>query len=203
LNEISSVSTLKYSLYKQGKGGTLPIETGCKLKPGETLQIVGVDEERLKTLVPSLTEDEIQALKAGKACLVKNPIAISYEGNQMETTSFHAGDIVSVAHTELKVLGNCAAVGLDNQGFVNGVQVVVFDPVYDQLIRKEQLFRTVSGFRRWSGYTSSGTKHRANLQPNSRQSLAFLSKTDKQLEEASANQAACLGADTLYRLIGF
>jgi ABC-type antimicrobial peptide transport system permease subunit len=34
------------------------------------------------------------------------------------------------------VLGNCADVGLDNQGFVNGVQVVVFDTVYDQLTGK-------------------------------------------------------------------
>lgn len=133
---ISSVSTLKYSLYQQERDGTLSIETGFKLKPGETLQIVGVDEERLKALVPSLTENEIQRLKEGKACLVKNPIALSYEGKQTETTSFTAGDTISVANNELKVLGNCAAVGLDNEGFVNGVQVVVFDTVYDQLTGK-------------------------------------------------------------------
>jgi ABC-type antimicrobial peptide transport system permease subunit len=133
---VSSVSTLKYSLYMQEKDGTLPIVIGFKLKPSETLQIVGVDEERLKELMPTLIEDEIQALKDGKACLVKNPIAIAYEGKQTETTSFTVGDTVSVAHNELKVLGNCNAVGLDNQGFINGVQVVVFDTVYDQLTGK-------------------------------------------------------------------
>ncbi len=133
---VSSVSTLKYSLYMQAKDGTLPIEAGFKLKPSETLQIVGVDEERLKALKPALTKDEIQELKDGKACLVKNPIAISYEGIQIETTSFTAGDTISVANNELKVLGNSDAIGLDNEGFVNGVQVVVYDTVYDQLTGK-------------------------------------------------------------------
>ena len=133
---VSSIYTLKYSLYMQESDGTLPIETGFNLKPSETLQIVGVDLERLKALMPSLTENEIQALKDGKACLVKNPIAISYEGKQTEITSFTAGSTISVANNELKVLGNCNAVGLDNQGFVNGVQVVVFDTVYDQLTGK-------------------------------------------------------------------
>ncbi len=134
--EVSSVYTLKYSLYMQERDGTLPIEAGIKLKPGETLQIAGVDEERIKMLLPSLTKDEMQALKEGKACLVKNPIAISYQGKQTETTSLSAGDTVSIVHKELKVLGTCSAVGLDNEGFINGVQVVVFDTVYDQLTGK-------------------------------------------------------------------
>jgi ABC-type antimicrobial peptide transport system permease subunit len=133
---VSSVNTLKYSLYMQNADGTLPIETGFKLQPSETLQIIGVDEERLKALLPSLTEDEIQALKGGEACLVKNPIAMSYEGKQIASTSFSAGDTISVAQTELKVFGNCDCVGLDNQGFVNGVQVIVFNTVYDKLTGK-------------------------------------------------------------------
>ncbi|MDP4152854.1 MAG: FtsX-like permease family protein [Bacillota bacterium] len=133
---VSSVYTLKYSLYMQDKDGTLPIETRFKLQPSETLQIIGVDEERLKALMPSLTEDEMQTLKEGKACLVKNPIAMSYEGKQIASTSFAAGNTISVAQTELKVFGNCDSVGLDNQGFVNGVQVVVFDTVYDKLTGK-------------------------------------------------------------------
>ena len=133
---VSVVFTLKYSLYQQAVDGALPIETDFGLKPGETLQIVGVDEERLKALAPSLTEAEMQELKDGKACLIKNPIAIAYGEKRMETTAFSAGDTVSVNHAELRVLGNCQAVGLDNQGFVNGVQVVVFDPVYDRLTGK-------------------------------------------------------------------
>ncbi|HHW00969.1 MAG TPA: ABC transporter permease [Clostridiaceae bacterium] len=134
---VASVSTLKFSLYTQEKDGTLPAAAGFKLNPGETLQIAGVDEERLKALMPSLTKDDMQALKEGKACLVKNPVIIAYEGKQGPATSFTAGDTVSVANKELKVLGNCGIVGLDNEGFVNGVQVVVFDKVYDQLTGKD------------------------------------------------------------------
>ncbi|MEA4933815.1 MAG: FtsX-like permease family protein, partial [Lawsonibacter sp.] len=133
---VSFVYTLKYSLYMQDEDGTLPIETGFKLQPSETLQIIGVDEERLKALMPSLTKDEIQTLKQAKACLVKNPIAMSYEGKQISSSSFAAGDTISVAQTELKVFGNCNSIGLDNEGFVNGVQVVVFDIVYDKLTGK-------------------------------------------------------------------
>lgn len=133
---VASVSTLKYSLYMQESDGTIQIETGFQLNPGETLQIIGVDEERLKALMPSLTNNEIQKLKDGKACLIKNPISFSYAGKQMEATSFTPGDIISVSNTELAVLGNCDTVGLDNSGFVNGVQVVVFDTVYDRLTGK-------------------------------------------------------------------
>ncbi|MBA4687346.1 MAG: FtsX-like permease family protein [Candidatus Galacturonibacter soehngenii] len=86
--------------------------------------------------MPSLTEAEIQALKDVKACLIKNPIAISYEGKQMEATSFVTGDTISVANTELNVLGNCDAVEFNNEGFVNGVQVVIFDTIYDKLTGK-------------------------------------------------------------------
>lgn len=133
---ILSVYTLKYSLYKQDEKGTLPINTGFTLKPGEALHIVGVDEERLQLLAPSLTKDEMQALKDGKACLIKNPIAMSYKGNAMPATSFAVGDTLSVANTELKVLGNTDIVGLANGEFVNGVQIVVFDTIYDQLTGK-------------------------------------------------------------------
>ncbi len=133
---VSSVSTLKYSLYMQEKDSSLPIAVNFSLKPAETLQIVGVDEKRLQSLLPSLTAEDIHALIDGKACLITNPVLTSYEGKPLETTSFFPGDKISIANTELKVLGNSAAVGLDNTGFVNGVQVVVFDTVYDKLTGK-------------------------------------------------------------------
>ncbi|NLU51932.1 MAG: ABC transporter permease [Clostridiaceae bacterium] len=136
LDGVSSVSTLKYSLYKQEKDGSLSIETSFELMPGETLQIIGVDEARLNALMPSLTKEQMQKLKDGKACLVKNPIAISYGGQPGSATSFVAGDSILVANNELEVLGNCDAVTLDNAGFVNGVQVIVFDTVYDLLTGK-------------------------------------------------------------------
>ncbi|MCR6546397.1 FtsX-like permease family protein [Dehalobacterium formicoaceticum] len=181
---ISSVSTLKYSLYKQESDGTLPIETGFKLRPAETLQIIGVDEERLKSLMPALTKDEMQELKDGKACLIKNPIAIAYEGKQTETTSFTAGDTISVANNELKVFGNSDAVGLDNEGFVNGVQVVVFDTVYDQLTGKNtysELYPILE-----DGANTQAVEQKIEQICNQTAGSRWLSyqNTDRQLEES-------------------
>lgn len=133
---IASVFTLKYSLYTQDKSGKLPIDVDFSLYPGETLQIVGVNEERLKLLSSSLSQEDLQNLKIGKACLIKNPIALSYEGQSLATTSFTTGDTIIVENTELNVLGNCDSVELGNSGFVNGVQVIVFDAVYDKLTGK-------------------------------------------------------------------
>jgi ABC-type antimicrobial peptide transport system permease subunit len=133
---IAAVATLKYINYIQDKNGTFPIQTGFTLKPGETLHIIGVDEERLKTLVPTLTNEDIQALKRGEECLITNPIAITYQGQKLEASSFSQGDVISIAKKKLKVLGNTAAIGLDNQGFINGIQVVVFDTIFDELTTK-------------------------------------------------------------------
>ena len=181
---VSSVSTLKYSLYMQAKDGTLPIEAGFKLKPSETLQIVGVDEERLKALMPTLTKDEIQELKDGKACLVKNPIAISYEGIKTETTSFTAGDTISVANNELKVLGNSDAIGFDNGGFVNGVQVVVFDTVYDQLTGKSTYSELYPILEEGADTQAVGQKIEQISEQTVGSRWLSYQNTDKQLEES-------------------
>lgn len=183
-NGVSSVYTLKYSLYMQDSNGALPIETGFKLKPGETLQIVGVDEERLKTLVPSISEDEIQMLKDGKACLIKNPISISYDGKQAETTSFNPGDTISVAHTELRVLGNSSVVGLDNQGFVNGVQVVVFDTVYDQLTGKNMYSEIYPVLENGADIQAVEQKIQQISDQTAGSRWLSYENTDKQLEES-------------------
>ncbi|CAH0122255.1 MULTISPECIES: ABC transporter permease [unclassified Paenibacillus] len=132
--EVVFLHTLKFSLYKQDKNGMLPIRTSVALSPGETFQIVGVDAKRLPSLAPSLTAEEMQKLKDGKACLIKNPIALSYEGAPLAATSISAGDTISVGGMELDVIAiSDRSVGLDNAGFVNGVQVIVFDTVYDAL----------------------------------------------------------------------
>lgn len=181
---VSSVYTLKYSLYMQNEDGTLPIETGFNLQPSETLQIIGVDEDRLKALMPSLTEDDIQALKDGKACFIKNPIALSYEGKQIESTSFAAGDTVSVAGTELKVLGNCDSVGLDNQGFVNGVQIIVFDTVYDKLTGKSTYLELYPVLEDNAGAEAVEQKIEQICDQTAGSHWLSYRNTDKQLEES-------------------
>ncbi len=181
---VSSFSTLKYSLYKQEKDGSLSIETGFELMPGETLQIIGVDEARLNALMPSLTKEQMQKLKDGKACLVKNPIAISYGGQPGSATSFVAGDSILLANNELEVLGNCDAVTLDNAGFVNGVQVIVFDTVYDLLTGKStysELYVILE-----DGADTEAVEQKIEQICNETSGSRWLSyrNTDKQLEES-------------------
>ena len=80
---IQSVSTLKYSLYQQDENGELNgMETFITPQPGETMQIIGIDEERLEGLDSPVT--------------------------------------------------------LENEGFVNGIQVVVSDSVYDKITQKNE-----------------------------------------------------------------
>lgn len=135
--DIASVSTIKTSLYTQNEDGKIQLATSFSLQPGEALHIVGVDEERLKMIVPTLTERELQDLKDGKACLVKNPIAMSYGDTQLANTSLPIGETITVNNLELHVIHESSSpVTLDTAGFVNGVQIIVYDTVYDQITGK-------------------------------------------------------------------
>lgn len=130
---IDRVSTLKYKHVLQDETGTLAgISLSPSLQPGEVFHLAGLDEHRLESLAPGLTDDDLQALKEGQACFVKNPIAIA--GTQTKNTSLKEGDTVTVngkSMSVLKLLDN--PVILENEGFLNGVEVVVWDKIYDEL----------------------------------------------------------------------
>lgn len=137
---IQSVSTLKYSLYQQDENGELKdIETSIKPQPGETMQIIGIDEERLTDLGVSLSESDLQALKDGTACFVQNPIPISSGSTEIKNTVLSVGDKIVVNGTSIKVIGLLnSPITLENEGFINGVQVVVSDSIYDKITQKRQ-----------------------------------------------------------------
>lgn len=132
---VSSVSTLKYSLYMPDDNGSITdLDPSFALQPGETLQVIGIDEQRIQALMTSLSSQDLQALKDGSACIIKNPIAMAYGDTAMETTEIKAGDTISIKGKTLKVIGTIDdAVTLDNGGFTNGVQVIVYDTVYDEM----------------------------------------------------------------------
>jgi ABC-type antimicrobial peptide transport system permease subunit len=65
---------------------------------------------------------------------VKNPVAIAYGDNPITATEVKPGDRITVNGIDLRVAGVVdEAIMLDNDGFVNGVQVIVYDTVYDQI----------------------------------------------------------------------
>ncbi|PYG88825.1 MacB-like protein [Ruminiclostridium sufflavum DSM 19573] len=132
---ISSISTLKYKLYMPDESGNIPdIKLSVQLQPGETLHIAGIDEQRMRSLLPLLSQQEIQSVKDGKSCLIKNPVAIVYGDTAISSTKIETGETISLNGKPLKVSGIIdSPVTPDNAGFTNGVQIIVYDTVYDSL----------------------------------------------------------------------
>ncbi|MGG2110419.1 FtsX-like permease family protein [Lysinibacillus pakistanensis] len=137
---IQAVSTLKYSLYQQNENGELKdIETSITLQPSESLQIIGIDKQRLISLASTLPEFDLQELMNGTAALIQNPISVSFGNVEMKNMVLSIGDSISINGASLKVIGLLdSPITLENKGFINGVQVVVPDSIYNQLTGKNQ-----------------------------------------------------------------
>ncbi|WP_394923758.1 ABC transporter permease [uncultured Robinsoniella sp.] len=185
--EIESVSTLKYSLYEQKEDGSLDIATDFSLKQSyETLQIIGVDEAWLKSLLPQITDQQIQDFKDGRSCLVKNPIAVAAGGKTYEGTALNPGERIRIGDSSLLVEGNCQQITMSGEGFTNGVQIIVFDEVYDKLTGKNSYSEIYPTFRKSAEETVTDQiiEELCNENPGS-YSVSY-KKTDRQLEESYA-----------------
>lgn len=76
MKNVNRTSFIKYSEYKQGE-----IDTDINFEnSGEMLKIIGIDEQTLKDLMPSITDSTLEDFKNGSICFIKNPIAISTPG---------------------------------------------------------------------------------------------------------------------------
>ncbi len=131
---VKDLATTKLSVYTQDENGNILVELGFELQSAETFQIAGIDDKRLTTYTDSLSEQDKADLLAGTACIVKNPIPFSYEGQTYENTNFEYGDIIQVNGYELSVGGIAnEPVSINNEGFMNGVQIIVSEKVYNLL----------------------------------------------------------------------
>lgn len=131
---VENLATTKLSVYTQDATGSIPIELDFKLQPAESFQIAGIDDTRLISYVNGLSEQDKADLLSGTACIVKNPIPFSYEGENFENTSFEYNDTILVHEYKLRVVGiSNTAVTINNEGFTNGVQIIVSDKTYDLL----------------------------------------------------------------------
>ena len=128
---VESMQTLKYMLYMPEDETP---QTSIELMPGETLHIIGIDMQRFETLFPDATEQQTQAFMEGKSCLIKNPIQIAYGEENLLSSSFDSGDSIEVAGHQIDVLSSVeAAEHPPEVGFVNGIQVIVYDTFFDIL----------------------------------------------------------------------
>lgn len=132
---VESVSTTRLSVFMPGAGDILPFETDLSVQSHETLQLVNVDEAQLQIYAPNLSAQDKQALKDGTGCLVKNPIAFSYGDTTVQQTDLTVGDTIQLGDRTLPVLGLIdTTITINNDGFTNGVQLIVNDEIYCSLL---------------------------------------------------------------------
>ena len=132
---------MQFSLYDQGADGyPVGIGFGFPLQPGETFQVVGLNEAYWDKAFSTLPSEILEKLKSGKGCMVRNPLPLVFEGQEIPRTSIQTGDFITVAGQELEVLttlnGYDTYLSVGNNGFVNGVQVVVNEELYASLTGK-------------------------------------------------------------------
>ncbi|MCI9380127.1 MAG: ABC transporter permease [Dorea sp.] len=135
---VESISATRLSVFMPGAGDVLPFETDLSVKSYETLQLVNIDDAQLQRYAPKLSDQDRQALNDGTGCLAKNPIAFSYGDTPVERTELAVGDTIQLGDRTLRVVGVIdAAITINNDGFTNGVQLIVNDEIYCSLLRND------------------------------------------------------------------
>ena len=139
---VDSAAAIQFSLYDTEEliSGMSP---GFELKPGETLQVVGLNEAYMDYYTRGrISKEDMKRLNAGEGCVIKNPFPIVYEGKELEHSEFRAGETVSINGRELPVIeafdGTDGFASVGNQGFTNGIQVIVSDRLYPELTGRKE-----------------------------------------------------------------
>ncbi len=136
---VQSVAAIRFSMYLPDTSNRITeIEVGFELQPGETFQIAGLNHPYLSRFTDGwLSAEDFKRVMAGEACIVRNPIAISYGDAEVSHSNFETGQTISIAGKELPIIatldGYAGYVGISNSGFTNGIQVIVSDHLYSEL----------------------------------------------------------------------
>ncbi|MGO0862651.1 ABC transporter permease, partial [Clostridioides difficile] len=120
MKNINRTSFIKYSEYKQGE-----INTDINFENGsEMLKVIGIDEQTLKELIPSITDSLLEDFKNGSLCLIKNPIAISTPDTKLKATNLKPKDNITINKKQLKVYNTVdKMINLQGNGWLNGIDV--------------------------------------------------------------------------------
>lgn len=189
---VEAAAALQLSVYMQNNENKIEeIPLDFSLQPGETFQVAGLSELYMDNFFKSrLTKEQMEALKAGEGCIIRNPVPFVYDGKQVPRTCIRAGETIHAGRKEIPVLyalddyGGYISVG--NSGFVNGVQMIVSNSLYTALTGKnvyEEIFPVLKKDADRKAFDST-------LEELSRQipgtSVLSFEQTDKQLEESFA-----------------
>ena len=136
---VSAVAAEQFSLYPLNQQNRpIGIETSIRLGIGECLQIVGLNDCWIEdAFAQRLSPEQMEQLKAGEGCVIRNPIPMQIGEEQIGITRIEEGANITVAQKEFPVLlsldGYDTYFSVGNSGFTNGVQVLVSDRLYPQL----------------------------------------------------------------------
>ncbi|HBH0645411.1 TPA: ABC transporter permease [Clostridioides difficile] len=135
MKNVNRTFFIKYSEYKQGE-----IDTDINFEnSGEMLKIIGIDEQTLKDLMPSITNSILEDFKNGSICFIKNPIAISTPGVKTRYTNLKPKDSITINKKQLDIYSTVDKMFfLQGNGWINGVDVIVYDSVYNTLTNKNK-----------------------------------------------------------------
>lgn len=135
-DSVQSISTTRLSMFMPGD--ILPFETDLSLQSHETLQLVNIDDEQVKLYAPNLSVQDKQALNDGTGCLVKNPLRFSSGDTPVEHVELAVGDTIQLGDRALRVIGLIdAPITINNEGFTNGIQLIVNDEIYYSLLKND------------------------------------------------------------------
>lgn len=136
---VRSVAAIQFSMYLPDINNQISeVEIGFELQPGESFQIAGLNPSYLSSFASDwLSTEKFERVKSGEACIVRNPIAVSYGDSEAPHSNFKAGETISIAGKLIPIVatldGYAGYVGISNSGFTNGVQVIVSDQLYSEL----------------------------------------------------------------------
>jgi len=138
---VAELNAMQFSLYEQGTHGYPEgIRFGLPLQPAETFQVAGLNGAYWDKAFSHLPPELLAKLKAGEGCIVRNPIPLNFDGQDIPRTTIPAGETITVAGRELEVLYTLddydGYLSVGNNGFVNGVQVIVNETLYTALTGK-------------------------------------------------------------------
>ena len=133
---VAAMQNAKYSLDEQFY--PVGVETDFPLEAGETFQVFGLSDEWIDyTFSGWLTEESMEALKAGEGCIIRNPIPMTYGDTEVFTNRIEKGTVLTISGKKLPVLLTWDVydpyLSVGNGGFLNGIEMIVSDRLYPEL----------------------------------------------------------------------
>ena len=103
---VQSVAAIQFSMYLPDTNNQLSeTDIGFKLQPEEAFQIAGLNPSYLNLFGSEwLSTEEFESVKAGEACIVRNPLSTNYGNADVPHSSFEIGQIISIAGKEIPII---------------------------------------------------------------------------------------------------